>query len=79
LKQLSRIGSISGYGKKRIRFCKEGFMYGLKRQTYKSIARIRLSKNENISISVMVNCEVCRSAIALLLRVALCGLRIRCQ
>jgi hypothetical protein len=71
---LSRIGSSSGDGsrmwlrrnnKKWIRLRKEDFIYDLKWQTGKSVARIRLVKTENTSACVTVNYEVCRTAIAL--------------
>jgi hypothetical protein len=38
-------------------------------ETYKSVARIRLVKTENLSVCATVNCKVCRSAIALLIPV----------
>jgi hypothetical protein len=58
---------LQNIGKKGIRLWKEDFMYDSKWQwdCYKSVARIRLVKTEYPSACVMVNCKVCRSAIAL--------------
>jgi hypothetical protein len=53
--------------KKVITLCEEDFMCDLKRpwDCYKSVATIRLMKTEKPNACVAVNCNVCRSAIAL--------------
>jgi hypothetical protein len=76
LRHLSRILSSSGDGSRRwlrrnckkwMRLCKEDFICDSKLQWdgYKSVARIRQVKTENTNACAKVNCEVCRSAIAL--------------
>jgi hypothetical protein len=64
---------VQNIGKKGIRQCKEDFICDLKlkRDCYKSVARIRLVKAKNSSlcvcvcVCVTVNCKVCRSPIAM--------------
>jgi hypothetical protein len=47
------------------RLWEESFMCDAKWDCYKLVARIRLVKTENSSACVTVNCELCRSVIAL--------------
>jgi hypothetical protein len=58
---------LQNNGKKGIRLCQGDVICDLKWQwdNYKSVARIRLVKTAKPSACVMVNCKVCKSAIAL--------------